>query len=99
MQLSPYNGVLDDPLHVEASHRGLQFRDEVDKGPAEAASIDTDRIPSIDTTTLPSNDTTTSSSIDSGRVSEKKDFDVCGNRRDEDNKHAIKQVWGKNRRN
>ncbi|KAF3498949.1 hypothetical protein DY000_02053288 [Brassica cretica] len=99
MQLSPYIGVLDDPLHAEASQRGLRFRDEVDKGPAEAASIDTDRIPSIDTTTSPSIDTTTSSSIDSGRVSEQKDFDVCGNRRDEDNKHAIKQVWGKNRRN
>ena len=90
MQFNSYIEVLDDHQHVEASQRGLRFRDEVDKGPAEAASIDTDRIPSIDTTTSPSIDTTTSSSIDSGRVSEQKDFDVCGNRRDEDNKHAIK---------
>ncbi|WZZ78352.1 hypothetical protein YC2023_098924 [Brassica napus] len=34
MQLSPYIGVLDDPLHAEASQRGLLFRDEVDKGPS-----------------------------------------------------------------
>ncbi|KAF2594399.1 hypothetical protein F2Q70_00044390 [Brassica cretica] len=75
MQFSSYNEVLDNHKHVEASHRGLRFRDEVDKGPAEAASIDTDRIPSIDTTTSPSIDTTLSS-IDSGRVSEHKEFDV-----------------------
>ena len=34
MQLSPYIRVLDDPLHAEASQRGLLFRDEVDKGPS-----------------------------------------------------------------
>uniref|UniRef100_A0A0D3A9X0 Uncharacterized protein n=1 Tax=Brassica oleracea var. oleracea TaxID=109376 RepID=A0A0D3A9X0_BRAOL len=61
MQLSHYIGVLDDPLHAEASQRGLLFRDEVDKSPSEAALIDTDQIPSIDATTSPS--------IDTGRVS------------------------------
>ncbi|KAF2590960.1 hypothetical protein F2Q70_00038915 [Brassica cretica] len=92
MQLSPYNGVLDDPLHAEASQRGLRFRDEVDKGPAEASSVDTDRIPSNDTTDAMSNDinksasidATTSPSIDTGRVSEHKEFNVCGNLRDGD---------------
>ena len=42
MQFSSYNEVLDDHKHVEASQRGLRFRDEVNKGPAEATSIDTD---------------------------------------------------------
>ena len=87
IQLSPYIGVLDDPLHAEASQRGLRFRDEVDKGPTEAASIDTDQIPSNDATDAISNDinkpvsidTTTSPLIDTGRISEQKDFDVCGN--------------------
>ncbi|KAF3568447.1 hypothetical protein DY000_02015891 [Brassica cretica] len=64
MQLSPYNGALDDPLHAEASQRGLQFRDEVDMCPEKAASIDTDRIPSNDTNKPASIDTTTSPSID-----------------------------------
>uniref|UniRef100_A0A0D3DK39 Retrotransposon gag domain-containing protein n=1 Tax=Brassica oleracea var. oleracea TaxID=109376 RepID=A0A0D3DK39_BRAOL len=86
MQFSSYIEVLDDRQHVEASQRGLRFQDEVDKGPAEHVSIDTDRIPSIDTnkpasidtttspsidtTASPSIDTTTSSSIDTRRVSE-----------------------------
>ncbi|KAF2602651.1 hypothetical protein F2Q70_00026148 [Brassica cretica] len=98
MQFSSYIEVLDDNQYVEASQRGLRFRDEVDKGPAEPVSIDTDRTPSIDinkpasidTTTSPSIDTTasplidttTSSSIDTGRVSQHKEFDVCGNLRD-----------------
>ncbi|KAF3555997.1 hypothetical protein F2Q69_00013822 [Brassica cretica] len=98
MQFSSYIEVLDDNQYVEASQRGLRFRDEVDKGPAEPVSIDTDRTPSIDinksasidTTTSPSIDTTaspsidtiTSSSIDTGRVSQHKVFDVCGNLRD-----------------
>ncbi|KAF3508443.1 hypothetical protein F2Q69_00005922 [Brassica cretica] len=84
MQFSSYIEVLDDRQHVEASQRGLRFQDEVDKGPAEPISIDTDRIPSIDTnkpasidtttsplintTASPSIDTTTSSSIDTGRI-------------------------------
>ncbi|KAF3566242.1 hypothetical protein DY000_02014613 [Brassica cretica] len=40
MHISSYIDVLDDHQHVEASQRGLQFRDEVDKGPVEATSID-----------------------------------------------------------
>ena len=76
MQLSSYIEVLDDHQHVEASQRGLRFRDVVDKGPAEAASIDTGRIPSNNTTDAISNDinksesieTTTSPSIDTRRV-------------------------------
>ena len=99
MQLSPYIGVLDDPLHAKASQRGLRFRDEVDKGPAEAASIDTDRIPSIDTTTSPSIDTTTSSSIDTGRVSEHKEFDVCGNLRDGETTTRSDKSGGKKKMN
>ncbi|KAF2549612.1 hypothetical protein F2Q70_00022211 [Brassica cretica] len=87
MQLSSYIVVLDDHQHVEASQRGLRFRDVVDKGPAEAASIDTGRIPSNNTTDAISNDinksesikTTTSPSIDTRRVTEQKEFDVCGN--------------------
>ncbi|KAF2550824.1 hypothetical protein F2Q68_00034604 [Brassica cretica] len=107
MQLSPYVGVLDDPLHAEASQRGLLFRDEVDKGPSEAASIDTDRMPSIntnnlasiDTTTSPSIDTTPSPSIDIGRISEQKEFDVCGNLRDVDTTTRSDKSGGKKRRN
>ena len=67
--------VLDDHQHVEASQRGLRFRDEVDKDPAKAALIDTDRIPSNDTNKPTSIDATTSPSIDTGRL---KEFDVCG---------------------
>ncbi|KAF3591907.1 hypothetical protein DY000_02021954 [Brassica cretica] len=48
-QLSSYVEVLDDHQHVETSQRGLRFRDEVDKGPTETSSINTDRIPSNDT--------------------------------------------------
>ncbi|KAF3559675.1 hypothetical protein F2Q69_00011948 [Brassica cretica] len=47
-------------------------------------SIDTATSPSIDTTPSPSIDTTTSSSLDTGRVSEQREFDVCGNLRDGD---------------
>uniref|UniRef100_A0A0D3BH42 Uncharacterized protein n=1 Tax=Brassica oleracea var. oleracea TaxID=109376 RepID=A0A0D3BH42_BRAOL len=68
MQFSSYNEVLDDHQHVEASQRGLQFRDEVDKGPAEAASVDTDQIPSNDINKPASIDATTSPSIDTGRI-------------------------------
>ncbi|WZZ32564.1 hypothetical protein YC2023_015965 [Brassica napus] len=86
MHISSYIEVLDDHQHVEASQRGLRFRDEVDKGPSEAASIDTDRILSNDTTDAISNninnptsiDVATSPSLDTGRVSEQKEFDVCG---------------------
>uniref|UniRef100_A0A0D3E8S3 Retrotransposon gag domain-containing protein n=1 Tax=Brassica oleracea var. oleracea TaxID=109376 RepID=A0A0D3E8S3_BRAOL len=85
--LNSYIEVLDDHQHIEASQRGLRFRDEVDKGLAEAASIDSDQIPSNDTTYAISNDmnkpasidATTSPSIDTGHVSEQKEFNVCGN--------------------
>ncbi|KAF3536090.1 hypothetical protein F2Q69_00019820 [Brassica cretica] len=87
-----YNEVLDDHQQVGASQRGLRFKDKVDKGPTEATSVDPDRIPSNDTTYAISNDinkptsidATTSPSIDTGRVSEQKEFDVCGNLRDGD---------------
>ncbi|WZZ35221.1 hypothetical protein YC2023_018622 [Brassica napus] len=84
MQFSSHIEVLDDHQHVEASQRGLRFTDEVDKGPAEATSINTNRIPSNDINKPASTDTTTSPSIDTGRVSELKKFDVCGNLRDVD---------------
>ncbi|KAF2567860.1 hypothetical protein F2Q68_00026720 [Brassica cretica] len=99
MQFSSYNEVLDDHQHVEASQRGLRFRDEVDKGTAEAASIDTDRLPSNDTNKPASIDATTSSSIDIGRVSEQKEFDVCGNLRDGDTTTRSDKSGGKKRRN
>uniref|UniRef100_A0A0D3A8N7 Uncharacterized protein n=1 Tax=Brassica oleracea var. oleracea TaxID=109376 RepID=A0A0D3A8N7_BRAOL len=89
---------IHDP-HVEASQRGLRFRDEVDKSPAEAASIDTDQIPSIDTNTSPSIDATTSPSIDSGRVSEQKEFDLCENIFDGDTTTRSDKSGGKKRRN
>uniref|UniRef100_A0A0D3BVV7 Uncharacterized protein n=1 Tax=Brassica oleracea var. oleracea TaxID=109376 RepID=A0A0D3BVV7_BRAOL len=90
VHLDSYSEILDDHQHVEASQRGLRFQDDVDKGPAEPVSIDTERIPSIDTnkptsidtTTSPSIDTTastsigaiTSPSIDTGRVLEQKNL-------------------------
>ncbi|KAF2546726.1 hypothetical protein F2Q70_00021797 [Brassica cretica] len=107
MQISSYIEVLDDHQHVEASQRGLRFRDEVDKGPTEAASIDTNRIPLNDTTDAISNDinkpasinATTSPSIDTGRISEQKEFDVCGNLRDEDTTMRSDKSRGKKMRN
>ena len=99
MQLSPYNGALDDPLHAEASQRRLQFRDEVDMCPEKAASIDTDRIPSNDTNKPASIDTTTSPSIDTGCVSELNEFDVCGNLRDGDCTMRSDKSGGKKRSN
>ncbi|KAF3576165.1 hypothetical protein DY000_02031209 [Brassica cretica] len=81
--------------------------DRFDKGPTEAASIDTDQIPSNDTTDAISNginkpvsiDTTTSPSIDTGRISEKKEFDVCGNRIDGETTTRSDKSGGKKRRN
>ncbi|KAF3548657.1 hypothetical protein DY000_02004876 [Brassica cretica] len=49
VHLDSYSGILDDHQHIEASQRRLRFRDEIGKDPAEATSIDTDRIPSNDT--------------------------------------------------
>uniref|UniRef100_A0A0D3CFN3 Retrotransposon gag domain-containing protein n=1 Tax=Brassica oleracea var. oleracea TaxID=109376 RepID=A0A0D3CFN3_BRAOL len=107
MQISSYIEVLDDHQHVEASQRGLRFRDEVDKGPTEAASIDTNRIPLNDTIYAISNDinkpasinATISPSIDTGRISEQKEFDVCGNLRDEDTTMRSDKSRGKKMRN
>ena len=99
MELSLYIGILDDPLPAEASQRGLHLRDEVDKGPAEAGSIDTDRIPSNDTNKPASVDATTSPSIDTGCISEQKEFDVCGDIRDGDTTMRSDKFGGKKRRN
>nr|VDD27009.1 unnamed protein product [Brassica oleracea] len=103
MQFSSHIEVLDDLQHVEASQRGFRFRDEVDKDPVEATLVYTDQIPLIDTTTSPSIDTTpspsidttTSSSMDTERVSEQKEFDVCGNLRDGDTTTRSDKSGGK----
>ncbi|KAH0871964.1 hypothetical protein HID58_069326, partial [Brassica napus] len=58
-----YNGVFDDHMNVVAYQRGLRFRGEIDKGPTEAASVDT----------------STSSLIDTRRVSKQKEFEACRN--------------------
>ncbi|WZZ03209.1 hypothetical protein YC2023_089130 [Brassica napus] len=87
--------VLDDPLHAEASQRGLRFRDDLDKGPAEAISIDTDQIPSNDINKPASIDANPSPSIESGRVSEQKEFNVCGNLRDVDTTIRSVKSWRK----
>ncbi|WZZ60127.1 hypothetical protein YC2023_060234 [Brassica napus] len=105
--LSSYVELLDDHHHIEASQRGLRFRDEVDKGPAEAASIDTDRISSIDTDRISSNDinktasidATTSPSIDTGHISEQKEFDVCENLFNGETTTRSDKTGGKKRRN
>ncbi|KAF3576391.1 hypothetical protein DY000_02032083 [Brassica cretica] len=99
MQISSYIEVLDGHQHIEASQRELLFRDEVDKGPGEAASIDTDRIPSNDINNQASIDATTSPSIDTGRVSEQKEFDVCGNLTDGEPTTRSDKSGGKKRRN
>ncbi|KAF2566803.1 hypothetical protein F2Q68_00025797 [Brassica cretica] len=74
-------------------------RNEVDKGPTEAASIDTDRIPTNDTNKPASIDLTTSPSIDTGSVSKQKKFNVCGNLRDGDTTTRLDKSGGKKRRN
>ncbi|KAF3540529.1 hypothetical protein F2Q69_00020069 [Brassica cretica] len=107
MHISSYIEVLDDHQHVESSQRGLRFRDEVDKGPSEAASIDTDRILSNDTKDAISNDINkpisidiaTSPSLDTGCVSEQKEFDVCGNLFDGETTTRSVKSGGKKRRN
>ena len=99
MQFSSYIGVFDDHQHVEASQRGLRFRDEVDKGPTEAASIDTGWIPSNDTNKPASIDAITSPSIDTGRISEQKEFDVCGNLFDGETTTRSDKSGGKKSRN
>ncbi|KAF3531557.1 hypothetical protein DY000_02039758 [Brassica cretica] len=99
VHLDSYNGILDDHQHIEASHRRLRFRDEIDKDPAEAILIDTDRIPSNDTNKPASIDAITSPSIDTGHISEQKEFDVCGNLRDGDTTTRSDKSGGKKRRN
>ncbi|KAF3492552.1 hypothetical protein DY000_02052931 [Brassica cretica] len=99
MHFSSYNEVLDDHQHVEASQRGLRYREEVGKGPTEAASIDTDRIPSNGINKPASIDATTSPSIDTGRVSEQKEFDVCQNLRDGETTTRSDKSGGKKMRN
>nr|VDD23167.1 unnamed protein product [Brassica oleracea] len=73
--------------------------DRFDKGPAEAASIDTSQIPSNDINKPTSIDATTSPSIETGRVSEQKEFDVCGNLRDGETTTRSDKSGGKKRRN
>ncbi|KAF3546866.1 hypothetical protein DY000_02007993 [Brassica cretica] len=73
--------------------------DRIDKGPTEAASIDTDRIPSNDTNKPASIDTITSTSINTGRISEQKEFNVCENLRDGDTTTRSDKSGGKKRRN
>ncbi|KAF2611599.1 hypothetical protein F2Q70_00011999 [Brassica cretica] len=90
--------VLDDHQHVEAFQRGLRYREEVDKGPTKAASIDTDRIPLNDINKPASIDATTSPLIDTGRVSEQKEFDVCGNLRDGETTTRLDKSGGKKRK-
>ncbi|KAF2611681.1 hypothetical protein F2Q70_00013177 [Brassica cretica] len=79
MQLGSYSGLFDDHQHATASQRGLRLRDEVDKGPAKATSIDIGRISSNDNKKPASIDTFTPTSIDIHRVSEQKEYEVCRN--------------------
>nr|VDD31534.1 unnamed protein product [Brassica oleracea] len=97
--LSSYIEVLNDHQHLESSQRGLRFRDEVYKGPTEAASIDTDRIPSNDTNKPASIKTITSTSIDTHRVSEQKEYEVCQNLFDGGTTTRPDKTGGKKRRN
>ncbi|KAF3586440.1 hypothetical protein F2Q69_00029955 [Brassica cretica] len=99
MQFSSYIEVMDDHHHVEASQGGLRFRDEVDKSPVEAASIDTDQIPSNDTNKPASISTITSTSIDTHRVSKQKEYEVCRNLFDGGTTTQSDKSGGKKRRN
>ncbi|KAF3485186.1 hypothetical protein F2Q69_00053756 [Brassica cretica] len=85
----------------------VEVLDDHQQGPTETASIDTDRIPSNDTTDAISNDinkmasidATTSPSIDTGHVSEQKEFDMCGNLFDEETTTRSDKSGGKKMRN
>ncbi|KAF2554926.1 hypothetical protein F2Q68_00016170 [Brassica cretica] len=77
--LSSYIEVLNDQHHVEASQRGLRFRDEVDEGPAEAPSSDISKSELIDTHTSSSIDTDQIPSIDTRRGLEQNEYELCGN--------------------
>ncbi|CAG7894386.1 unnamed protein product [Brassica rapa] len=102
MELSSYGGVFDDNKYVEASQRGLRFRDEVDNCPAEVPSSDINRTKSIDTNTSSSIDTDQIPSIDTLRVSEQKEFEVCQRLFDGDtttHSDKLHKSVGKNGRN
>ncbi|CAG7863767.1 unnamed protein product [Brassica rapa] len=75
--LSSYIEVLDDKHHVEASQRGLLFRDEEDEGATEPPSNNISKSELIDTNTSSSIDTDQIPSIDTLRVSEQNEFEVC----------------------
>ncbi|KAF2545860.1 hypothetical protein F2Q70_00022232 [Brassica cretica] len=77
--LSSYIEVLNDQHHVEASQRGLRFRDKIDEGPAEAPSSDISKSELIDTNTSLSIDTDQIPSIDTKRESEQNEYELCGN--------------------
>ncbi|KAF3583869.1 hypothetical protein F2Q69_00028371 [Brassica cretica] len=91
VNLGSHSGVLDDPLHTEASQRALIFRSEIDTCPTNAISNDIDKPALIDITTSPS--------IDTGRVSEQKEFDVCGNLFDGETTTRPDKFGEKKRRN
>uniref|UniRef100_A0A0D3A9W7 Uncharacterized protein n=1 Tax=Brassica oleracea var. oleracea TaxID=109376 RepID=A0A0D3A9W7_BRAOL len=63
------------------------------------SKFNTGRIPSNDTNKRSSIDAITSPSIDTGRISEKKEFDVCGNLRDGDTTTRSDKSGEKKRRN
>ncbi|KAF3506031.1 hypothetical protein F2Q69_00006789 [Brassica cretica] len=65
----------------------------------DITSKDTDRIPSNDTNKPSSIDATTSPSIDTGSVSEQKEFDVCENLFNGDTTTRSDEFGGKKRRN
>ncbi|KAG5375881.1 hypothetical protein IGI04_040477, partial [Brassica rapa subsp. trilocularis] len=77
--LSSYIEVLNDQHHVEADQRGLRFRDEVDKCPAEVPSSNINRTKLIDTNTSSSIDTGQIPSIDTRCESEQNEYELCRN--------------------
>ncbi|KAG5384907.1 hypothetical protein IGI04_036377 [Brassica rapa subsp. trilocularis] len=79
MELSSYGGVFDDNKYVEASQRGLRFRDELDEGPAGAPSSDISKSKSIDTNTSSSIDTDQIPSIDTRHELRQNEYKFCGN--------------------
>ncbi|KAF2607665.1 hypothetical protein F2Q68_00045064 [Brassica cretica] len=91
MHLGSHCGVFNDHIQAEASQRGLIFRSEIDTCPTDAISNDINKPTSIDATTSPS--------IDTGRVSEKKEFEVCGNLFDGETTMRSDKSGGKKMRN
>uniref|UniRef100_M4FFL1 Uncharacterized protein n=1 Tax=Brassica campestris TaxID=3711 RepID=M4FFL1_BRACM len=99
MELSSYGGVFDDNMYVEASQKGMRFRDEVDNCPAEIPSSDINRTKWIDTIISSSIDTGQIPSIDTLRESEQKEFEVCQNLFDRGTTMRSDKSGGKKRRN